>query len=280
MGVPRECVHVCIGQDIADDTHNCIHVCVCVLRNPPSHPGRTPQLDQALKAGDLLRLFHVEQEAFLISRIDDDDIRDNDKLELSEERNEMLETIYERLFHDVDKTISNPDLMFIGLRRTKMRSKARSKHSIKSIWEVENEQVTLGAPIAFKQPFRLRHFATGAYLCLRKPRSKKDKKGAMLPDGTGGAVATIIPKLRTEEDVADTLFFFEYVSSQTSSGAAGSSSGDSSQVEDFSKDLYCSRTSMTRLFHVSSEQYVTANLVSDAVRVDAPPPPALYDMYR
>lgn len=58
--------------------------------------------------------------------------------------------------------------MFVGLRESASKRKARSKHSIKSIWEVHNELDTIGGPVTFGQHIRLRHFDTGAFLAIRR----------------------------------------------------------------------------------------------------------------
>jgi hypothetical protein len=56
----------------------------------------------------------------------------------------------------------------VGLRQSASKRKARSKHSIKSIWEVHNELDTIGGPVTFGQHIRLRHFDTGAFLAIRR----------------------------------------------------------------------------------------------------------------
>jgi hypothetical protein len=185
-------------------------------------------LEACVKAGDLVRLFHMEEEAFVVGHVVDDDLRNKDSFKITQEKNEKLEAIYSRTFVDVDKTLKDPKRMFVGLRESASKRKARSKHSIKSIWEVHNEQDSFGGPITFGQHVRLRHFSTGAFLAIRR-------------DFNGVSCAMAIPVIESIKDSEDTLFSFEYVSSNETLSADA---------------LYCTVNSLSRIKHVATGEYV------------------------
>ena len=234
-------------------------------------------LQNVIKFGDLLRLFHMEEEAFLVGHIVDTDLRRRDDFALTETVNEKLEALYERSFVNVGETVQMPHRMFVGLRNSGAKRKSRTKHSVQSIWEIHNDKGALGGPVAFSQTVRLRHFATGAFLCIRE---RKTASGA----GTGNNEAMVLPQLVTPEDEADTLFAFEYVSNNEapsggggagdiSGGAGGGSSGSSalessltagsgegSSSSDNGSGVYLSLHALMRLVHVTTREYVTAGL--------------------
>lgn len=234
-------------------------------------------LQNVIKFGDLLRLFHMEEEAFLVGHIVDTDLRRRDDFALTETVNEKLEALYERSFVNVGETVQMPHRMFVGLRSSGAKRKSRTKHSVQSIWEIHNDKGALGGPVAFSQTVRLRHFATGAFLCIRE---RKTASGA----GTGNNEAMVLPQLVTREDEADTLFAFEYVSNNEApsggggasdaSGGAGATSGSnalesslaagsgegSSGSSDNGGGVYLSLHALMRLVHVATREYVTAGL--------------------
>jgi hypothetical protein len=134
---------------------------------------------------------------------------------------------------------------------------------------VHNEQAAAGGPITFNQNIRLRHFATGSFLCIRSNSS----------GGAGEAV--LLPSLNGRLDEEDTLFSFEYVSSNEPTkvqaakqaaaeqggaegegevgGGAGGVVGVQGGAGGSSKQstIYCSLLALTRLMHVSTREYVT-----------------------
>ena len=238
-------------------------------------------LQNVIKFGDLLRLFHMEEEAFLVGHIVDTDLRRRDDFALTETVNEKLEALYARSFVNVGETVQIPQRMFVGLRNSGAKRKSRTKHSVQSIWEIHNDKGALGGPVAFSQTVRLRHFATGAFLCIRE---RKTASGA----GTGNNEAMVLPKLETPEDEADTLFAFEYVSNNEAptggGGGAGETSGASggaggagalessltaageggSGSGDNGGGVYLSLHALMRLVHVATREYVTAGLRAGA----------------
>jgi hypothetical protein len=136
-------------------------------------------------------------------------------------------------------------VVFVGLRRTKVKRSTRIKRSTCSVWEVQLESGISGGPICFGAKMRLRHFASGAYLAFRAPRLPPP---AALASGVGAAKKpglehiheveleaamgklssavkpVLLAAIDAPQDKADTLFTFDFVSvSETS--VVGSSSG-------------------------------------------------------
>jgi hypothetical protein len=204
-----------------------------------------PHLEAVLKAGDLLRLFHVEDEAFLVGQVSDASLRVRNDLALDDNINEKLSALYGRLFREREATFADPRVVFVGLRRTKVKRSTRIKRSTCSVWEVQLESGSSGGPICFGAKMRLRHFASGAYLAFRAPRLPPP---AALASGVGAAKKpglehiheveleaamgklssaikpVLLAAIDAHQDKADTLFTFEFVSvSETS--VVGSSSG-------------------------------------------------------
>jgi hypothetical protein len=192
--------------------------------------------------------------------IERQDLRGREDFALDDTNNEKLTELYRRAFVGLQETQSDPRKMFVGLRHSRSRQNARTKHTSASVWEVQNEQNGAGGPITFNQHIRLRHFATGAFLCIRH--------------GGEGREAVLLPHLNGRKDEEDTLFSFEYVSSNEptvttlkrgESGVGGGigedGGGDASSAGGRaiggSSSVYCSFLALTRLLHVATREYVT-----------------------
>lgn len=203
-----------------------------------------PRLETALKAGDLLRLFHMEDEAFLVGQVSDAGLRVRGDLALDDNANEKLSALYGWRFRDREATFADPRVSFVGLRRTKVKRRSRVKRSLCSVWEVQLESGDLGGPICFGAKIRLRHFVSGSYLAFRVPTSpsapvplagegsttREDlgKEQMELLAGAHGEMRNppkpmLLSAIDAPRDRNDSLFTFEYVSvSETT--IAGSSS--------------------------------------------------------
>jgi len=208
-----------------------------------------PRLETALKAGDLLRLFHMEDEAFLVGQVSDAGLRVRGDLALDDNANEKLSALYGRRFRDREATFADPRVSFVGLRRTKVKRRSRVKRSLCSVWEVQLESGDIGGPICFGARIRLRHFVSGSYLAFRAPSSPSapslvasegsttiedlEKEQMELLAGAHGELKNppkpmLLSAIDTPHDRNDSLFTFEYVSvSETT--IAGSSSSNGSQ---------------------------------------------------
>lgn len=88
-----------------------------------------------------------------------------DDFKLVEDQHSPVSDIVELIRRDKDAT------NIVTVKLSDMLKKSKLTHSARSVWQVEAEHVQIGSLINWNTSCRLKHIASGQYLCVkRKPR--------------------------------------------------------------------------------------------------------------
>lgn len=131
----------------------------------------------ALKAGDYIKLFHQEREAFLNVRY-----RDYRKIKPKDGEDISGLTLPERLFDRfLPETLANEDKYNVHVRLSDCIKKSKENVSCTNIFKVELLEQIDGSKIVWGQPVRIKHMLSNTYVAV-KHNQHKDKFEVVLTD--------------------------------------------------------------------------------------------------
>jgi hypothetical protein len=125
-----------------------------------------------VNSGDILRLLHQEEEAFLLGNINDSENR------MIRDPTEKMSNLIGMMFDPATGALALQTEVDPVLRSVAKKSSGLSNFAkqvdIESAWQVEKESLLAGNQIRWNEGFRLKHVRTNRYLALQEVKTHHD----------------------------------------------------------------------------------------------------------